>query len=279
MELPTNDCLPFLDVNIHVDDNSINTSIFRKATFSGLGTSFFSNVPTLYKLNAVRTLIHRAYHLCSTFSLFCTELEYLRAFFSNNGYPDKLFDKICKKFLNNIYHPPSRIPSVPKKQIYFSLPYYCKFSDVAAKKLQTKLSRFYTHLDIRFSLKNSFTISSLFPFKDKLPSELHSNIVYKFICRSCNATYIGCTRQKSKVRFHQHLGTSHRTNRQLSSPMHSLPRKHAEDNNHPCSLKDFNIIDYSNNSGDLTLLESLHIYKDKPNINAKVDFSNLYIVK
>ena len=72
VELPVNDSLPFLDLNIHINDHSLDTSVFRKATFSGLGTSYFSNVPMLHKLNAIRTLIHRAYHLCSTFSFFCT---------------------------------------------------------------------------------------------------------------------------------------------------------------------------------------------------------------
>ena len=213
------------------------------------------------------------------FLLFCTELEFLRSFFTNNGYPDGIFDKIYKKFLNNIYHPRLKFPSVPKRQLYFSLPYYSKYSDVLAKELLTKLSAFYTHLDIRISLKNSFTIASLFSFKDKLPMELRSNVIYQFNCRSCNATYIGCTRQKSKIRFHQHLGTSHRTNRPLSNPMHSLPRKHAEDNDHPIKLTDFNIIDYAASSSDLFLLESLHIYKNKPSINSQIDSNKLLVVK
>ena len=34
-----------------------------------------------------------------------------------------LFDKIIKKFLNNMYHPKAEIPTVNKEKVYLSIPY------------------------------------------------------------------------------------------------------------------------------------------------------------
>lgn len=41
MECEDNCKLPFLDILVHRSENSLTTSIYRKPTFTGLGTSFF----------------------------------------------------------------------------------------------------------------------------------------------------------------------------------------------------------------------------------------------
>jgi hypothetical protein len=73
--------LPFLDVCIKRLDRSFTTSIFRKPTFTGLGLSYFSFAPYIHKLNSIRTLLHRAYHLSSDYFSFSTELQFLKTFF------------------------------------------------------------------------------------------------------------------------------------------------------------------------------------------------------
>ena len=40
-EIENNNSLPFLDVNICRNSNKFDTKVFRKSTFTGLGTSFF----------------------------------------------------------------------------------------------------------------------------------------------------------------------------------------------------------------------------------------------
>ena len=42
-EIENNNSLPFLDVNICRNSNKFDTKVFRKSTFTGLGTSFFSH--------------------------------------------------------------------------------------------------------------------------------------------------------------------------------------------------------------------------------------------
>ena len=42
-EIENNNSLPFLDVYICRNSNKFDTKVFRKSTFTGLGTSFFSH--------------------------------------------------------------------------------------------------------------------------------------------------------------------------------------------------------------------------------------------
>jgi hypothetical protein len=195
------------------------------------------------------------------------ELNFLRGFFTDNGYPIFIFERHVRNFLNQIFEPPPTVATVPKQQCYISLPFYGHNAQLFITKLQDQLSEIYPHLSIRFCQRNSFTIGSFFRFKDRIPREMLSNIIYEFKCRDCNASYIGSSHRKSKERIDQHLGISSRTGRPLTSRLHSLPRLHAEEKDHHIASKDFNIIATANSDSDLLPLESLYIFSKKTNLN------------
>ena len=48
-------------------NNKFETSVYRKITFSGLGMSFFSFIPFVFKLNSIKTLIYRGYTVSSSY--------------------------------------------------------------------------------------------------------------------------------------------------------------------------------------------------------------------
>ena len=120
------------------------------------------------------------------------------------------------------------------------------------------MGRIYPQISFKFSFKNNFTIKSIFNYKDRMPAELCSRIIYKFECESCKDSYIGSTMKQSKVRFCQHLGISPRTNRP-TTVSHSSPRQHCEEKSHPFQLSNYSIIDSANSELELRILESLHI--------------------
>ena len=122
-EIEINNILPFLDLNIKRTESGFSTSIYRKDTFTGLGSHFLSFEPVKYKINAIKTLIYRAFHLCSSYTNFHIEIEFLKQFFHNNGFPEAIFYKHVKRFLENIYCSRDRAPTVPKLNVYFPLPY------------------------------------------------------------------------------------------------------------------------------------------------------------
>ena len=75
IEHEVDQCLPFLDVLVHKENNKLYTNVYRKQTYTGLGLNYFSYVPQLFKLNAIKTLVFRAYNICCSWQYFHQERE------------------------------------------------------------------------------------------------------------------------------------------------------------------------------------------------------------
>ena len=59
-----------------------------------------------------------------------------------------------------------------------------------------------------FSIKlvfNSFKIKNYFSYKDPIPNDLKSFLVYKFTCASCSSSYIGDTCHHFKTMIEEHI--------------------------------------------------------------------------
>ena len=69
--------LPFLDILITRQNGNFITSVYRKATFTGLGLNFLGFSPVLFKKNSIKTLINRAYNVCSNLNLFHLDVTFL----------------------------------------------------------------------------------------------------------------------------------------------------------------------------------------------------------
>ena len=116
-ELEKEKTLSFLDVTVTRINNKFETSVFRKKTFTGLGLHYLSFEPMLYKINAIKTLIFRAYALSSTYVNFTNEIDFLKNYFFDNGFPSNIFYKYVRLFLSNVYSPRPTITTV--KNILF----------------------------------------------------------------------------------------------------------------------------------------------------------------
>ena len=278
VEKEINNKLAFLDMLITRNNNSLTSSIYRKPTFTGLGTSYFSHIPFIFKINNIKSLVFRAYHLSSSYHDFQSEIEFLTKFFRTNGYPIKIVQNCINKFLNNIFIKQPIVSTVPKHIVYISLPFLGPPSQQIVKYLKKILPFYYPYIDFKFSLKNFKQIKSFFRYKDLLPDVLRSNIIYKYTCDACQGIYIGSTSKQSKIRFTQHLGISFRTNIPLNSPMHSTIRQHCHDHKHQINMNNFSILDTASNKYDLRLLESLYIFQLKPNLNMDTSAVPLSIV-
>jgi hypothetical protein len=186
-ELEKDGKLLFLDVDITRLNGKFSTSVYRKPTFTGLFTNFHSFIPLAYKRSLIYCLLYSIFNLCSSYENFHSQLEVIRKLFNLNGFPSHIFDRLVHRFLNKIFEPKPPIHMVPKKVVYFCLPFTCSHS----LQIRTQISRFcnaaYPHLNIRYIFFPSKRISSFFPFKDKVPKFLRSGVVYLFKCRCCSA--------------------------------------------------------------------------------------------
>jgi hypothetical protein len=117
-----------------------------------------------------------------------------------------MFDRCVRTFLNKVFQPKLPVHTVPKKIIYFSLP----FTGTHSLQIRTQINRLcraaFPHLDIRFVFRSTKRLSTFFSFKDKIPKALKSGVVYSFTCRCCSASYVGQTTRHLHTRVSEHLG-------------------------------------------------------------------------
>ena len=269
--------IAFLDVLI----TRFNTAVNRKPTFSGQGLSFFSNCTFRFKANSIKTLLHRAFNICSSYLSFHDELLFLKNYFHDNGYPKTLIENIINKFLSAKYDPPSDVEVVTKPKLFFKLPFYGYQSEKMKNDILSLFNKYFNEHHFNIVLSNNFSISSLFRYKDKLNKGMTAGTVYKWSCPNCRVHYIASSTRNLYVRASEHAGVSFRTGQHLSHPPHSSIRDHALDCNsfQHIRVDNFNIIGTSRNSTELRILESIFIHKTKPPLNNTQSAVPLYIVK
>ena len=105
-----------------------------------------------------------------------------------------------RRALYSIYNPLPIKCTVPKKPLFISLPYLGRDIFLLKRKLTPLIGRFYNQFKIICCFKSSFTIRSMFKFKDRLPHLLMSSVIYQYSCRQCSSSYVGQT-----VRSDSHL--------------------------------------------------------------------------
>ena len=160
--------MSFLDLNLRRQNNKLEISIFRKATFTGLGLSFFSFIPSTVKKSVVVSAVTRAFRLTSSYQLFDCELNFLRKVFQNNGFPKQLIESVTviRYVLDKVFLP--RVPTsliVRRLEKYFVLPYFGAKSSNLQKDIIDLLVKYYPFLSPKIVLRNRFNISSLFHFQ------------------------------------------------------------------------------------------------------------------
>ena len=79
-------CLPFLDVYVERTDVGLETSVYRKPTFTGQYLRWESFSPLKPKISLISTLVHRALMICTKRRL-NGEIERIKKILLDNGYP------------------------------------------------------------------------------------------------------------------------------------------------------------------------------------------------
>ena len=105
-----------------------------------------------------------------------------------------------------------------------------------------------------------YKIGSMFSTKDKIPSFLKSMVVYKFVCASSNACYVGETARHSPTRIREHLKTDKK--------LHIYQHLSWHQSSFNCCTDDFfSILDYASTKYQLKIKEALYIKWLDPILN------------
>ena len=179
--------------------------------------------------------------------------------FSTNGYPVYLFDKITKKFVSNYYSNSNKKPKeIDNNMTVLCLPYLGETSDRFRKKFTSFCNRH--NLNVRLVFK-PFKVSQYFSLKSRVPSLLHSGVIYKFCCPvDPGTTYIGRTQRHLCKRIKEH-----------SSP---LSQSAVFNHTLACTCKfssaNFTILRSSASKLDLSIFEALYIKARSPSLNERL---------
>ena len=182
-ETENNKKLAFLDCLIDRTNNGFTSSVYRKPTFTGQGLSFFSFSPLIYKINSIRTLIFRAYNICSNMTSLSKEFSFLVRYFNANGFPKCLIYSHIQKFINKLQNQRPVVQTVNRKDMYLSLPYLGPTSDKLKLDLEKITLKYFPFIKLHVVFVNLCTLTSLFKYKDVLPSSMRSSIIYKYCVR------------------------------------------------------------------------------------------------
>jgi putative heme iron utilization protein len=261
--------LPFLDMQIDRNGSVMTTSIYRKSTFTGVYSHFQSFLPSVYKMGLLSTLLFRYFSICSTYALFHLEVVKFKEIFLRNGYPPWFIDRCIKKFLEKIFTKKKIFQNVPKKEFLIVLPFLGSISSITEKRVRSLFQNMIPWGEIKIVYKTQCRISQLFRFKDAIPKDLMSHLIYYFKCTSCNAEYIGETERHAKVRWCEHLGLSCFTDKPIVGIQTAI-RNHIIENKCNSTIDDFKIIGNAENHNLLLIKESLFVKHYKTFLNTKV---------
>ena len=151
MEKEIDHKIPFLDVFINNDTDFTVTSVYRKKTFTGLLTNYFSFTSRSYKLGLIRTLVDRAYKINNTWLGFHEDITKLAKILQKNLFPVHLVENTINHYLTltrQDCNPPASV-SDTTRTFYFKLPYIGPFSIIAQKKVRHFAKRYCNNIDIK----------------------------------------------------------------------------------------------------------------------------------
>ena len=129
---------------------------------------------------------------------------------------------------------------------------------------------------LRVIFQTNNRLSNYFRFKDSVHKTLRSNLIYKFSCKSCTASYIGKTYRLFKVRVSEHQGVSPRTGKPVKGTL-STSRDHTLVCDHKVVHEDFKFLGNESNIYLLELKESLFIKRDRPSLNKNLRSQELLL--
>ena len=207
-------------------------------------------------------MVDRSFKICTKWNSFHNDIENIKSNFIKYAYPPFLIDKIIKKYLNYKFSS-NQNQLKDKSDVHcFKLPYIGNLSHYIKNKLSKLCKKFCKE---NFNIKlvsNSFKIKNYFAYKNPVPNDLKSFLVYKFTCGSCIYSYIGKTCRHFKTRIEEHIKKDKKSH--IFKHLHSFETCFNLYN----SLC-FNLIDKAKSKFELKIKEALHINWRKPNLNAQ----------
>ena len=197
-------------------------------------------------------MIDRSLKICNNWNSFHNDIEDIISNHIKNACPPFLINKVIKNYLDyKSSSSQNQLKDTPDVH-YFKLTYIGNISHDIKNKL-SKLFKEFCKENFSITLVfNSFKIKNYCLYKDPIPDDLKSFLVYNFTCASCSSSYIGESCLHFKTRIEEHIKKDNKSH--IFKHLHSTATCF-DSYNYLC----FKIIDKANSKFDLKIKEALHI--------------------
>ena len=264
IEIESENKISFLDVLLIRSNSLISTKVYRKNTNTDIYINWKSFAPNNWKWGTLKTLVTRAFDICSTDEYLKEELEHIRKVFHHrNNYPLWVINKVIDD-AEKIPSANENDSSNNEKIHRLMLPYQGdKGSNLlkSMKRYVSKLLPEHTKLEITFTGKK---LNSCFSIKDKTKFEHQHDLVYYVKCTepSCRDNYVGETGRRIIERIKDHSSRDHASH----MVKHNIETSHTDVNTANFKIID---IDFNNNKRKQKIRELLWIKDLRPTLNVQ----------
>lgn len=245
--------LPFLDVLVTRNINTITLKPYRKPTATERTITSDSNHPFSQKMAAFHSMAHRLVSLKLSTADFNEERETILRIGEKNGYSRPTVKRIIRKHQRKqLLRDTTMLQPIEQddESIFGRLCY----DEETQKCLQPLLKR----MNVRVAYRSSNLKSYLRSPKDSTPTEKKSGI-YRVSCQSgCDDKYIGMTKRNIGMRLREHL--LHFRNLE---PLKSAVANHLINEQHRADQTTIELIRNVNETNRLILWESLEMRKER----------------
>ena len=272
-EVEHNNKLPFLDVLLIKDANKIDTTVYRKPVNTDIDLNWNTHAPTTWKRETLRTVLSRAYTICSSERYLNEEIKSIESTFEKvNNYPKyvitQLKHEVKLKHTQNMNIRRATINETTNNEQYKLHLLVLPYAGNKGEKILKSMNKFSTRVlpcNVKTCTVYSGTkLSSKFQLKYQTKKDHKHDVVYylKRPEEQCTEDYTGGTGRRLIERVKDHSGKD--------SKSHLF--KHAMETNHrTVTLHDCNIIGkgYKRSKFRRKLAESLHIKEKRSSLNTQ----------
>ena len=158
---------------------------------------------------------------------------------------------------------------------YFIFQRFGCYTTLIVKELLYNENQIFYFYFKKYLWKVQFT--NVFQFKNRLPFDLVSGLVYKYMCGRCNSSYYGEKDRHLNFRSGEYIGISPLTFGKVKPSKESAIYDHLVNYNNIPSFDEFTILAYGYHKYILEIKENLLIKSDRPVLNKNTSSAELFL--
>ena len=215
-EFEMNGSLPFLDLRIHRNDNTLSYSVYRKETNSLSYIHFLSAHQESIKKSVISGQFLRSYRLCDQIYL-KNEIQFIYRVFRDLGYPNAFIHKCHSVAKRKFFGNSDRIQFNQDSLNIISLPYNRNLENIKKDLRKTGFEVVFNYPSVvsKSIIRNS-------------PGSLHESYgTYEINCNNCNEKYYGETGRTLEQRIKEHKRDVRNGNTNNAMFVHIMNKSHS----------------------------------------------------